>query len=185
MTAALIWLRAGFIYLRAEQARGAFLVQEMAGLTVCAAVKAWTTYRKHMEKAVVLVVEDEALIRISALYIVEDAGFAVLEASNADEALAILESRSDIRAVLTDIRMPGSMDGWELAGAIRRRWPPIHLIVASAHAPNGGVLPANGRFIGKPYAAEQITGALYELFGHNPDAGPFMCDSGWNRARLN
>ena len=68
----------------------------------------------------------------------EDAGFAVLEASNADEALAILESRSDIRAVFTDIRMPGSMDGWELAGAIRRRWPPMHLIVASAHAPNGG-----------------------------------------------
>ena len=138
-----------------------------------------------MEKAIVLVVEDEALIRISALDIVQDAGFAVLEASNADEAIAILESRDDIRAVLTDIRMPGSMDGWELAGAICRRWPPMHLIVASAKAPNGSVLPANGRFIGKPYTAEQITAALYELFGQDPDAGPFLCDFGRNRARMN
>lgn len=138
-----------------------------------------------MEKAVVLVVEDEALIRISALDIVQDAGFAVLEACNADEAMTILENRNDIRAVLTDIRMPGSMDGWELAGAIRRRWPPMHLIVASAHAPNGGVLPANGRFIGKPYAAEQIIAALCELFGHDPGAGPFLCDFGRNRARVN
>ena len=138
-----------------------------------------------MEKAVVLVVEDEALIRISALHIVEDAGFDVLEACNADEAIAILESRNGIRAVLTDIRMPGSMDGWELAGAIRRRWPPMHLIVASAHAPNGGILPANGRFIGKPYTAEQITSALYELFDRDPCAGPIMRDIDRNRARMN
>ena len=81
-----------------------------------------------MEKAVVLVVEDEALIRISAVHMVEDAGFASVEASNADEAIGILQSRDDIRAVFTDIRMPGSMDGWKLARAIRGRWPPIHLI---------------------------------------------------------
>jgi CheY-like chemotaxis protein len=137
-----------------------------------------------MEKAVILVVEDEALIRISALQIVEDAGFTALEACNADEAIAILESRNDIRAVFTDIRMPGSMDGWKLAGAIRGRWPPIHLLVASAHAPNGDKLPANGRFLGKPYSAEQVTAALYELFGHNPGAGPFMQDIYGNCARV-
>jgi CheY-like chemotaxis protein len=136
-----------------------------------------------MEKAVVLVVEDEALIRISALDIVEDAGFVALEACNADEAIAILESRNDICAVFTDIRMPGSMDGWELAVAIRRRWPLMHLIVASAHAPREAILPANGRFIGKPYTAEQITAALCEFF--NPGAGPFMRDFGGNRARVN
>ena len=84
-----------------------------------------------MEKAIVLVVEDEALIRISALDIVEDAGFAVLEACNADEAIAILESRNDIRAVLTDIRMPGSMDGWESG---RGHTPPL-----AADAPDCGV----------------------------------------------
>ena len=84
-------------------------------------VKAWTTHGKPMEKPVVLVVEDEALIRISALHIVEEAGFTALEACNADEAIKFLESRDDIRAVFTDIKMPGSMDGWKLAGAVRGR----------------------------------------------------------------
>jgi hypothetical protein len=61
----------------------------------------------------------------------------------------------------------------------------MHLVVASAHAPNGGILPANGRFIGKPYTAEQITTALYELFEHDLDAGPIMRDIDRNRARVN
>jgi len=147
-------------------------------------VKAWTTHGKPMEKPVVLVVEDEALIRISALHIVEEAGFTALEACNADEAIKFLESRDDIRAVFTDIKMPGSMDGWKLAGAVRGRWPPIHLIVASALFPNGGDLPANGVFIPKPYTAEQITAALYELFNHDPASGPIMHDTGRNCAKV-
>jgi len=123
-----------------------------------------------MDKAVVLVVEDEALIRMSAVQMVEDAGFTVVEACNADEAIAILESRPDIRAVFTDINMSGSMDGWKLAHAIRGRWPPIHLIVTSGlYTPAEGQLPAKGVFIRKPYSAEQITAALHELFDHNPD----------------
>jgi CheY-like chemotaxis protein len=147
-------------------------------------VKAWTTHGKHMEKAVVLVVEDEALIRISALQIIEDAGFAVAEASNADEAIRILQNRTDIRAVFTDIRMPGSMDGWKLARAIRGRWPPIHLILASALIPDLSELPANGVFIRKPYSAEQVTAALYELFNHDPASGPIMQDMSRNCARV-
>ena len=137
-----------------------------------------------MEKAVVLVVEDEALIRISALHIVEDAGFAAAEACNADEALRILECRNDICAVFTDIRMPGSMDGWKLAGAVRGRWPSIHLIVASALVPDLRELPANGLFIRKPYSAEQVTAALYELFNHDPASGPIMHDSDRNCAKV-
>ena len=137
-----------------------------------------------MEKAVVLVVEDEALIRISALQIIEDAGFAVAEASNADEAIRILQNRTDIRAVFTDIRMPGSMDGWKLARAIRGRWPPIHLILASALIPDLSELPANGVFIRKPYSAEQVTAALYELFNHDPASGPIMQDMSRNCARV-
>ncbi len=90
-----------------------------------------------MEKAVVLVVEDEALIRMSAAHMVEDAGFASVEAGDADEAMAILEGRDDIRAVFTDIKMPGSMDGWKLAHAIRGRWSPIHLIITSGLAVSG------------------------------------------------
>lgn len=123
-----------------------------------------------MDKAVVLIVEDEALIRMSAVQMVEDAGFMVVEACNADEAIEILQSRRDIRAVFTDINMSGSMDGWKLAHAIRGRWPPIHLIVTSGlYVPENGQLPARCLFIRKPYSAEQVTAALLELFNHNPD----------------
>jgi CheY-like chemotaxis protein len=69
-------------------------------------------------KAVVLVVEDELLLRLNAAQMMEDAGYEVIEASNADEAIQILESRTDIRIVFTDINMPGSMDGIKLANAV-------------------------------------------------------------------
>jgi CheY-like chemotaxis protein len=118
---------------------------------------------KSMKKAVVLIVEDEALIRMSAVQMIEDAGYLVLDASNADEAIQILESRSDIGAVITDIRMPGSMDGLALAHAIRARWAPIHLIVTSGTNVQGK-LPANVRFIHKPYSARHVTTALSERF---------------------
>ena len=81
-------------------------------------------------KPIVLVVEDDAN-EMHAVSLVADAGFDTVEASNADEAIAILEARKDIRIVFTDINMPGSMDGLRLAHAIRRRWPPIELILTS------------------------------------------------------
>lgn len=136
-----------------------------------------------MEKAVVLVVEDEALIRMCAVCMVQDAGFAALEACNADEAIRILESRSDIRAVFTDINMSGSMDGWKLAHAIRGRWPPIHLLVTSGlSVPNQDRLPANGRFLRKPYTSAQVIAALRELFG--PAPGPLTNDNGHNYGKV-
>jgi CheY-like chemotaxis protein len=99
----------------------------------------------------VLVVEDEILSRIHAVNLVEDAGFAAIEASNADEAIAILEARKDIRIVFTDINMPGSMDGLKLARAIRDRWPPIELILTSGHFDLGDRdIPERGRFFPKP-----------------------------------
>lgn len=119
-----------------------------------------------MEKPVVLIVEDEVLIRMSAVHMVEDAGFSVVEACDADEALRILEDRSDIRAVFTDINMSGSMDGLKLAQAIRGRWPSIHLIVTSGlSVPPADQMPANVRFIHKPYGPAQLGSALRELFG--------------------
>src|ERR1700738_5539437 len=78
-------------------------------------------------KPVVLVVEDENLIRLSALDMVEEAGFEAIAATDADEAIRILESRNDIRAVFTDVHMPGSMDGLRLARVVRNRWPPVAL----------------------------------------------------------
>ncbi|MEI9929474.1 MAG: response regulator [Rhizomicrobium sp.] len=91
---------------------------------------------------------------------IEDAGFAVVEASHADEAIGILQNRADIRAVFTDIKMPGSMDGWKLARAIRGRWPPIHLILASALVPELSELPANGCLFASPTPLNRYSGAL-------------------------
>jgi CheY-like chemotaxis protein len=109
----------------------------------------------------VLVVEDEPLSRIHALNLVEEAGYVAIEASNADEAISILEARKDIRIVFTDIDMPGSMDGLKLARAIRDRWPPIELILTSGHFNlNDSDLPERGRFFSKPYRDEQIISAL-------------------------
>ena len=80
---------------------------------------------------IVLVVEDEMVLRMRAVDIVEDAGFSSLEAVNVDEALAILESRSDISLLFTDIQMPGSLDGLKLAHAVHKRWPTIKIILVS------------------------------------------------------
>ena len=118
---------------------------------------------------VILVVEDEAIIRMGTVQMLTGAGFAVLEAFNADVALEILESRTDIAAVFTDIKMPGSLCGLRLVHAIRDRWPPIHLIVASGlKAPAEDEFPKMGRFIPKPYAPKHVLKALYELLGPNP-----------------
>jgi two-component system, response regulator PdtaR len=169
---------------RAEEARRALPVQGMMGF-MTAHGQARATNGKNMEKAVVLVVEDEALIRMNAVCMMEDAGFAVVEACNADEAIRILESRDDIRAVFTDINMSGSMDGWKLAHAVRGRWPPIHVIITSGSGVlDRGQLPANGRFIRKPYTGAQVTAALLELFGHSPAPGPAMNDNGHNYGKV-
>jgi CheY-like chemotaxis protein len=112
----------------------------------------------------VLVVEDELLSRLHAVRLVEDAGYAAIEASNADDAIAILEARKDIRIVFTDIDMPGSMDGLRLTRAIRDRWPPIELILTSGHfGVSDSDLPARGRFFAKPYRDEEIISTLRQL----------------------
>jgi CheY-like chemotaxis protein len=105
----------------------------------------------------VLIVEDQALVRAGAVDLVEEAGFEAIEAANADEAIRILESRSDIRVVFTDIDMPGSMDGLKLAHAVRNRWPPIKLVVTSGQSLRTDKdLPKGGRFVGKPYGPSQV-----------------------------
>jgi two-component system, response regulator PdtaR len=112
-------------------------------------------------QAYVLVVEDEFFCRLHAVNLVEAAGYKAIEASNADEAIAILEVRKDIRIVFTDIDMPGSMDGLKLARAIRDRWPPIELILTSGHfdVPEGSI-PERGLFFSKPYRDEEVVSAL-------------------------
>ena len=111
-----------------------------------------------------LVVEDESLIRMNAMIMVEEAGFEAIAASDADKAIRILESRNDIRAVFTDVQMPGSMDGIRLARVVRHRWPPVALIVTSGRTNVlESDLPIGGRFLKKPYEPIQIETALREL----------------------
>ncbi len=117
--------------------------------------------------AVVLVVEDEMLLRMRAVDMVEDAGFTSVEAVNADEAVAILESRSDIALLLTDIQMPGSMDGLKLAHAVHERWPPIRIILVSGQLRPASIdIPADSRFFGKPLEAKEIIAEMQDMIGH-------------------
>jgi CheY-like chemotaxis protein len=116
------------------------------------------------QRQVVLVVEDESLIRSTATNMVEAAGFDAIAASDADEAIRILESRHDIRAVFTDVQMPGSMDGLRLAWVVRNRWPPVALIVTSGQADLPSTdLPSGGRFLLKPYLPSQVEATLRQL----------------------
>src|ERR1041384_1870463 len=114
----------------------------------------------------VLVVEDEMILRMRAVDIVEDAGFNPVEAVNADEAISILESRSDISLLFTDIQMPGSMDGLKLAHAVHRRWPGIKIILVSGQVnPSEAERPVDSRFFGKPLSVEQMITELQPMVG--------------------
>ena len=116
------------------------------------------------KRAVILIVEDEWLIGMNAVEMIEEAGFEVVEAASADEAIVVLEGRLDITVVFTDIQMPGSMDGLELAAAVRDRWPPIMIVATSGRAKLGaGDLPEGGRFLPKPYSPAEIMKILSEL----------------------
>ena len=112
----------------------------------------------------VLVVEDENLVRMVAMELVEEAGFQALEAANADEAIETLERTGAVDILLTDVRMPGSMDGLRLVSIVRRRWPYTKIIVASGH---GGLEEAEAagadRFFRKPFAAQALIGTLQEM----------------------
>jgi len=119
-----------------------------------------------MSKAVVLVVEDEFLIRLNTVEMIEDAGYSVLDAADAETAIDILEQRRDIDLVFTDINMPGSMDGLELARYIRETWPSIRVVLTSGKTIlRDRDIPDEGRFLLKPYSHNQVENVLHELVG--------------------
>jgi two-component sensor histidine kinase/DNA-binding NarL/FixJ family response regulator len=114
----------------------------------------------------VLIVEDEMVLRMRAVDIVEDAGFNAVEAVNADDAMVILESRSDISLLFTDIQMPGSMDGLKLAHAVHNRWPAIKIILVSGQIkPTDAEKPEDSRFFGKPLGAAQMVAEIQDMVG--------------------
>lgn len=115
---------------------------------------------------VILVVEDEMLLRMRAVDMVEDAGYAMVEAVDADEALAILQSRSDIALLFTDIQMPGTMSGLQLATAVHERWPGIKIILASGQLTLSKTdIPENSRFFRKPLDSLDIVAEIREMLG--------------------
>ena len=106
------------------------------------------------------------LLRMRAVDMVEDAGFTPVEAVNADDALAILESRPDIELLFTDIQMPGSMDGLKLAYAVRERWPLMKIILVSGQLKLANIeIPADRRFFGKPLEAREMIAEMQSMIG--------------------
>jgi len=112
----------------------------------------------------VLIVEDEAILRLELSGRLTEMGFAVLSADDADAAIPLLETHPEIRVLFTDIKMPGSMDGVRLAHQARRRWPPIKIIVASGMIDTDlTTLPDDSIFLSKPYPPEDLAGALAQI----------------------
>jgi two-component system, response regulator PdtaR len=118
----------------------------------------------------ILVVEDEPLLRMVALDMVEEAGFAAYEAGNADEALDLLETRDNIGLLFTDINMPGSMDGLALGHLVRERWPWIRLAITSAQPRSAREMPAGAVFLAKPYRLQQIVEKLHAMVDERAEA---------------
>jgi CheY-like chemotaxis protein len=117
-------------------------------------------------KPLVLVVEDEVLVRMLAVEVAEEAGFDVISVATADEAIVVLEGGTDVHLMFTDVNMPGSIDGLKLARVVRERWPPVALIVTSGR---GEVemedLPDGGRFLAKPYDVARLMQTFKEIAG--------------------
>jgi len=112
----------------------------------------------------VLVVEDEVLLRMGMVDHLEDEGFEVFEASNADEAIEILTAITRIQVLFTDVDMPGGMDGLKLAAAVRDRWPPIKVVVTSGHRNVATEhLPVEAVFFAKPYNADTVIAKMREM----------------------
>jgi CheY-like chemotaxis protein len=107
--------------------------------------------------ATILFVEDEPLVRFVGALLLEDAGFSVIEACNAEEALLVLEANPDVKIVFTDVEMPGALDGLALARCVHERWPSIGVIVTSGRCrPMRGYMGPDEHFVAKPYAAHTL-----------------------------
>jgi CheY-like chemotaxis protein len=120
---------------------------------------------ESIRPTVVLLVEDEPLVRMTAADELDDAGFRVVEAKNADEALLVLEAHSDeVQVLFTDVNMPGSMDGMALAERVYQRWPHVLLLISSGYArPHPDEIPDHGRFVPKPYRGETLVRHITEM----------------------
>jgi CheY-like chemotaxis protein len=125
-------------------------------------------HRRIVNQPVVLLVEDETLVRLTQVDILREAEIWVVEAQDADEAFELLKTRPDIRAVLTDVNMPGSMDGFEFARLVRQGWPEVGVLVISGKTgPGPGDLPPNVDFLHKPILPDDLVAALRKVMAEH------------------
>jgi two-component system, response regulator PdtaR len=126
-------------------------------------------------RPLILLVEDEPLVRETNIDVLQEAGFRVLEARDADEAFGLLRHRPDVEVVLTDVDMPGSIDGFEFARLAAQGWPDVRVVVMSGKTtPGPGDLPQEAVFLSKPFRPESLTALLRRLAdrtGLNKQAG--------------
>jgi CheY-like chemotaxis protein len=117
-----------------------------------------------LSRPVVLLVEDEPLVRTVQVDILRDADFWVVEAQDADEAFDILRQRQDVSVVLTDVDMPGSINGFEFARLVAQGWPEVGVLVISGKtAPEPGEIPPSARFAAKPLTATALVQHIHEI----------------------
>jgi two-component system, response regulator PdtaR len=129
-------------------------------------------HRGTSEKAAILVVDDEAMLRFCAADALEEEGFEVIEAANADEALKVLANRPDVRLLFTDIQMPGKLDGLALARKVHEQWPRIKLVITSGRKqPSRAEIPDDGSFIAKPYRLGEVTAEVNDQLKRPFDNG--------------
>ncbi len=114
-------------------------------------------------RCVVLIVEDEPLVRLTGADVLAEGGFEVLEAGSAGEALRILEATPEVRVVFSDVEMPGSLDGLGLARCICQRWPGIGIILTSGNRIRAETIPREGRFLAKPYDGKALVRQIEEI----------------------
>jgi DNA-binding response OmpR family regulator len=118
------------------------------------------------QSPVILLVEEEPSIRQALVRHLHEAGFEVLEATDSDAALAQLQNRPAVHALLTDAHVPGKIDGFELAEQARRRWPDLAVVMMSGHSDaSSGPVPAGAEFVAKPYLTTHLVPALNRLLG--------------------
>lgn len=119
----------------------------------------------------ILVVEDEAFVRLHAVEIVRDEGLPTLEAADALEALDLLKIHPEVAVLFTDIDMPGGMDGMELVERVHKQLPTVQLVLTSGRArPSADEIPDSGTFLAKPYSAADLTSVLREMLARNGSA---------------
>ena len=109
----------------------------------------------------ILIVEDEVLTSEYLEFVLQRAGYEAIPAASAEEAIAVLEHRDDVYLVVTDINLPGSLNGLQLAALVRDRWPAINIIAVTGYsAPRSDELPTGSLFVPKPYSAQNIMQAV-------------------------